>query len=58
MPEKINLTPAQQELENALSSLQLATVNLDRDKLMYRAGQTSARHKNLTWPAVAALLAV
>jgi len=58
MSEKNQLTPAQQELENALSRLQPAASNLDREKLMYRAGQASARRQKLTWPAVAALLAV
>jgi len=58
MSEKNQLTPAQQELENALSHLQPAAPNLDRDILMYRAGQSSARQPNVTWPAVAALLAV
>ena len=58
MSEKNKLTPAQQELENALSSLQPAAVDLDRDQLMYRAGQSSARRQNFAWPAFAALLAV
>jgi len=58
MPEKNKLNPIQQELENALSSLKPAALNLDRDKLMFRAGQSSARRQNFAWPAVAVLLAV
>ncbi|KPK72024.1 MAG: hypothetical protein AMJ79_16070 [Phycisphaerae bacterium SM23_30] len=57
MQKEEGLTPAQQELENALQSLQPAPVGIERDRLMYRAGQVSGRRRNLVWPTVAAVLA-
>jgi hypothetical protein len=58
MQNEKKLTRPQQELENALQSLQPAPVNIERDRLMYLTGQMAARRRQLFWPAIAALLAV
>ena len=41
-----------------LGSLRPARGHIDRDALMYRAGQVSARRRGRLWRAVAAVLAV
>ncbi|MFC1783385.1 hypothetical protein ACFL02_07340 [Planctomycetota bacterium] len=58
MQNEKELTRPQQELENALQSLRPAPMNIERDRLMFRAGQTSGRRRNLIWPAIAAVLAM
>lgn len=50
MPNENGLTPAERELEAALGGLQPVAVAIERDRLMYRAGQSSARRRNLAWP--------
>jgi hypothetical protein len=54
-----NLTPEQQAFEHSLSALRPAAPNLDRDALLYAAGQASVPRQKL-WPwqtATAFLLA-
>ena len=58
MPNENGLTPAEMELEAALGSLQPVTVAIERDRLMYRAGQSSARRRNLAWPILSVALAL
>lgn len=58
MSEEFELSPANQELEKALGGLKPATTHLDRDRLMFRAGQVSARQQPVFWPALSGLLAV
>src|SRR5437660_1120532 len=45
-------------VEEALKSLVPLAGAFDRDRLMYRAGQTSAPRRGWTWPALASVLAV
>ena len=57
MQEK-RLTPPERELEAALGSLSPAAPTLDRDRLMFRAGQASTRRRARAWQGLAAALAV
>ena len=52
------LNPAEMELEAALGGLQPVAVVIERDRLMYRAGQSSARRRNLAWPILSIALAL
>ena len=48
-------------IESALKALSPSRSHLDRDRLMFRAGQVSARSRSLTrwaWPSIAATLAI
>jgi hypothetical protein len=56
MPEQPNQEPNLSALESALAALKPAPAALDRDRLMYRAGQVSARRRNWLWPSAAAAL--
>ena len=58
MPNENGLTPAEMELETALGGLQPVAVAIERDRLMYRAGQSSARRRNLAWPILSVALAL
>ncbi len=58
MSNENGLTPAEIELEAALGGLQPVTVAIERDRLMYRAGQSSARRRNLAWPILSIALAL
>ena len=58
MQNQEELTPAQQELECVLGSLQPAAGRRQRDRLMYRAGQVSMKRRNFFWPTIATVLAV
>jgi hypothetical protein len=56
MPE----TPHNRELENlasALASLAPSAGRLDRDQVLFRAGQASARRRRWPWPVASAALA-
>jgi hypothetical protein len=46
------------ELEAALKALAPAPARLDRDRLLYRAGQASAPRPGWQWPAAAAAIAL
>ena len=55
------LSEEMQAVERALVSLKPAPSRVDRDALMFRAGQASARHRDRLWPLTSlamALLAV
>lgn len=52
------LTPAERELEAALGRLQPAGHRIERDRLMFRAGQATMRNRLHLWRAASALLAV
>jgi len=52
------LTPAQRELESALRDLRPARPNIDRDRMMFKAGAASARRSLNLWRAAAAVLVV
>ncbi len=58
MKNENGLTPADMELESALGSLQPTAVAIEQDRMMYRAGQTSARRRNLAWPILSLALAL
>jgi len=58
MSNENGLTPAEMELEAALGGLQPVAVAIERDRLMYRAGQSSARRRNLAWPILSVALAL
>jgi len=45
------------DLENALKGLTPAPAALDRDRLMFRAGQTSQAHRGLLWKCTAGMFA-
>lgn len=57
MPTKHELNPAEQELERVLTGLKPATTRLDRDRLMFRAGQASVPRTSRAWPVLTGLLA-
>ena len=52
------LTPVDRELEAALGRLRPAPPNLDRDQMMFRAGQASTRRHMHAWQGAAAVLAL
>lgn len=57
MQNENGLTPAERELEAALATLSPAAA-IDRDRLMFRAGQASVRSGRRLWQATAAALMV
>ncbi len=52
-----NLTPAEREVELALTGLMPIEPAIHRDRLMFEAGRRSAGRTRHTWQAVAAVLA-
>lgn len=60
MSELDDFAPELTEFEASLSRLRPAAGRLDRDRLMFRMGQESARRRplRLIWPAAAAVLAL
>lgn len=58
MQNEESLTPAERELEAALQGLLPAGPAIDRDRLMFLAGQRSARRRQHAWQGVAAVFAV
>ena len=57
MHEDDHLTPAETELERALGRLTPAAAGLDRDRLMFRAGQATGGRGRRRWQAATAVLA-
>ena len=57
MPNEEPLTPADRELEAALQGLAPAAPGIDRDRLMFVAGQASARRRQRVWQGATATLA-
>ena len=57
MQNEGRLTPAERELEEALGMLSPAAA-IDRDRLMFRAGQASVRTHHRPWQGATAALAV
>ena len=58
MQNSEGLTPADVELQQALSGLRPATSSIDRDRMMFLAGQASARRGGRLWQSLAAMLAL
>jgi hypothetical protein len=58
MSNEFELSPANQELERALGGLKPASPRLDRDLVMYRAGQASVKKNSLFWPVISGALSV
>lgn len=58
MHDESDLTPAEQELELALSRLRPARSAIDRDQIMFSAGANSVRRSNRSWQTATGLLAV
>jgi hypothetical protein len=52
------MTPLERELEMALGGLTPARTAIDRDRVMFRAGQASARRRRHLWQGVSATLAI
>ena len=52
------LTPLEQELEAALGGLAPTQAGLNRDQVMYRAGQASIRRRNRLWQGVSSGLVI
>ncbi|MBN1362892.1 MAG: hypothetical protein JW993_20000 [Sedimentisphaerales bacterium] len=52
------LTPMERELELALGGLKPPGVSVNRDRVMFRAGQASMRRRNHLWQGVSAMLVV
>ena len=52
------LSKGERELELALARIQPAPTTIDRDKLLFRAGQMAGRRRLRVWMAAAAVLAV
>ncbi len=57
MHEDAHLTAAETELERALRRLMPADSGLDRDRVMFRAGQAAGRRGSRPWQAAATGLA-
>ncbi len=57
MHEDDHLTPAETELERALGRLTPADPGLDRDRLMFLAGQAAGRRERRRWQAAVVGLA-
>jgi hypothetical protein len=49
MQDRESLTPAEEELASALGGLRPAAAAIDRDRMMFRAGQASAKRRSLLW---------
>jgi len=58
MQDQERLGPAERELEQALAALRPASAKIDRDRLMFLAGRTSARRRSRLWQCAAGALAV
>jgi hypothetical protein len=58
MQEENELTPPQRELAAALAGLRPKAAGIDRNRLMFRAGQASMRKRQYAWQGLAAGLAV
>jgi hypothetical protein len=58
MQEKNPLTPPLRELEAALAALRPAASGIDRNRLMFRAGQASMRRRGRLWQGLSAGLAI
>ena len=58
MPEQLRLREKIAALEDALAALAPAPVTLDRDRLMFRAGQAVSSRGRWIWPASTAALTV
>jgi hypothetical protein len=58
MQNENGLTPAQKELESTLAGLSPSSVDIPRDRLMFRAGQASARRRTILRLPLSIALAV
>jgi hypothetical protein len=58
MSEQEDLTPADAELAGALNRLRPAMAAIDRDEMMFRAGQRLARRQCRLWQGAAGLMTV
>ena len=58
MQDKENLTAADEELVKALGHLHLVQASVDRERLMFRAGQISTRRGRRAWQCTTVLVAV
>ena len=56
MSNEEGLTPAQRELESALAAVRPARGGLNRDRVLFRAGQASARRQGLRTTGAMAVL--
>ncbi len=56
MPNQDDLSPGERELEAALAGLHAAAPSINRDELMFRAGQRSARRRTRAWQTAAVCL--
>ncbi|UCD29959.1 MAG: hypothetical protein JSV03_05645 [Planctomycetota bacterium] len=58
MQNEERLTPPECELEEVLGNIKPAGTSIDRDLLMFRAGQSSARHRSRVWQFSTGLLII
>lgn len=58
MPNDDRLTPMEKELEAALGALKPTGTAIGRDRVMFAAGQASARRHNRLWQGVSGILVI
>jgi hypothetical protein len=58
MQDETRLTPSEREIEAALGGLRPARAPMNRDRVMFDAGRTSARRQNRIWQGVSGCLGI
>jgi hypothetical protein len=58
MQDDTGLTPSEKEIEAALGGLRPARAPMNRDRVMFDAGRTSARRQNRIWQGIAGCLGI
>ena len=56
MRNEEELTPAEREFQETLGGLRFADASMDRDRLLFRAGQLAARRRGRIWQASTVVL--
>lgn len=58
MQDDTGLTPSEKEIEAALGGLRPARAPMNRDRVMFDAGRTSARRQNRIWQGISGFLGI
>ncbi len=58
MQDETPLTPSEREIEAALGGLRPTRASMNRDRLMFCAGRTSARRQNRIWQGMSGFLGI
>jgi len=58
MQDETGLTPSEREIEAALGGLRPARAPMNRDRVMFDAGRTSARRQNRIWQGISGCLGI